>query len=589
MAGILILTMALSISFQLYQIRATSGQNFLQARQALFEAQKNNMKNITLAAASLFEYYDAQAKAGKLTLKDAQTLAREQIRYIRYDTENKALDGGNYFWIDDWAGNNILHPITPQIEGKNRIGALDANGKEMIRAIIETGLGGGGFTEFFYPKPNEKDGKQKLGYSIEYKPWRWVIGTGFWSEDWDAEIDANMAKWTKSQEAFIGRSIFETVALFLILLLALLLPIFIYTKRFVAPIVELSRISEEISKGNLKVDIAGDVKSRDEISSLRKSIKNMAENLSSLLSQINDSSGKLLDASNALSDTADQSAKAADEVSKAITEIADDTQKQLDAAKNMAGAVANINGGIGNVSKSSAAISAKSAQTFDAAAAGSHSLSDAIEQMNNISGTTKQIAGAIKRLGEKSNKINEIVELISAVADQTNLLALNAAIEAARAGEQGRGFAVVAEEVRKLAEQSRQSTDKITVEIAEIKKEMDNAADLMDTGLEEAKKGVDAVTKNGEVFTEIIGNINALNTEIKLISAVAGSLSEASGLADKSVRELDEIILKTTGATENISAAVEQQSAGIAEVANSSRNLADIAGNMEKQVARFRL
>ncbi|MDR3321168.1 MAG: cache domain-containing protein, partial [Synergistaceae bacterium] len=194
-AGILIAVMAVSVIFQVYEIKASYNQNLRYAREALFEAQKGNMKNITVAIASLFGYFDQQVAEGKISLTEAKTLAREQIRHIRYDTDNKALSGGNYFWIDETSGDNVLHPITPQIEGKNRIKALDANNMEMIRAIIESGMKGGDFTEFFYEKPGENVGKQKVGYSVEYKPWKWVIGTGFWSEDWNAAIDASVAQW----------------------------------------------------------------------------------------------------------------------------------------------------------------------------------------------------------------------------------------------------------------------------------------------------------------------------------------------------------------------------------------------------------
>jgi signal transduction histidine kinase len=148
-AAVLIAVMIFAVAFQIYEMRANYEQNLSYTRQSLFEVQKESMKNITIAFSSLFEYFDKQVRDGNLSLEEAQRQAKEQIRVIRYDTGNKALQGGNYFWIDETNGNNILHPITPQIEGKNRIKALDANNMEMIRAIIESGMRGGDFTEFF--------------------------------------------------------------------------------------------------------------------------------------------------------------------------------------------------------------------------------------------------------------------------------------------------------------------------------------------------------------------------------------------------------------------------------------------------------
>ncbi|GHV29654.1 chemotaxis protein [Synergistales bacterium] len=586
-AGILIAVMIFAVSFQIYEIKVTYKQDLRYARQSLFEAQKANMKNITVAIASIFNYFDGQAAEGKLTLEEAQALAREQIRVIRYDTGNKALKGGNYFWIDDTEGNNILHPITPQIEGKNRIKAIDANKMEMIRAIIESGMRGGDFTEFFYEKPNETEGKQKIGYSVEYKPWKWVVGTGFWSEDWDAAIDANIKIWQAESEEFIDRLISLTIAGFSALFIVVLILTFIYTKRFVKPIVELSRASAEMADGNFSVEIEDDGGRRDEIGALRGAIKNMASNLSILLKQINRSSEELSDASEHLSITLGQSAKATEDVVSTVGEIARDTRTQMNAVSNMTAAISEITGGIDNVASISASVSAKSIQTSVVAEKGSLSLKKAITQMNNISDTTKQTGEAIRELGEKSKKINEIVELISAISDQTNLLALNAAIEAARAGESGRGFAVVAEEVRHLAEQSRQATEKIIVEINEIQNDTENAVSLMNVGVDESGKGVEAITRNGEMFEEIITNINELNQEILQITTVTRELSDASRVVNGSASELGDICSKTSDAAKNIAAAAQEQSADINEIAGFGKNLYNIAGSLQEQVSKF--
>ncbi|MDR3255956.1 MAG: methyl-accepting chemotaxis protein [Synergistaceae bacterium] len=586
-AGILAAVMIVAVLFQIYEIRASYRQNLEYARHSLFNAQKENMKNITVAVASIFEYFDKRVKDGELTLEEAKTQAKEQIRVIRYDMENKALKGGNYFWIDETSGDNILHPITPQIEGKNRIKALDANNMEMIRAIIESGMRGGDFTEFYYEKPGESAGKQKVGYSIEFNPWKWVIGTGFWSEDWNAAINANVTEWQTQAESYLNTLIFYTIAGFAALLVLVLAITFVYTKKFVKPIVELSRISEEMANGNLRVEISEKGESHDEIGALRKSMRHMAGSLSSLLRQINESSVKLFDASEVLSASSGQTVRSTEEVVSTVGGITMDTRTQLDAVRNITAAIERITSGIDNVASISAMVSEKSTQASEVAEDGSKSLVEAVRQMDNISNTTKQTAGAIKRLGEKSRKINDIVSLISAISDQTNLLALNAAIEAARAGESGRGFAVVAEEVRKLAEQSRQASDKITEEIIEIQKDTENAVDLMNAGVTESEKGVDVVTKNGEMFKKIIVNITELNDEILSITSLTKDLSDSSKLVHNSAEDLGKVCTKTSDAAKNIAEASQEQSADITEIANSSQKLYNIAGDMQEQVARF--
>ncbi|MDR3354743.1 MAG: methyl-accepting chemotaxis protein [Synergistaceae bacterium] len=587
--GIIIMLTLVSVIFQIYEMRASYEENMLFARESLFDSQKNNMKNITVAVSSIFEYFDAQVRDGRMTLEEAQVMAREQIRFIRYDTDNEALSGGNYFWIDDTEGNNILHPITPQIEGKNRIGARDAMNMEHIRAIIEAGMRGGDFTEFHYEKPGEKEGKPKVGYSVEYKPWKWVIGTGFWSEDWNAGIESSMDVVRSRSQAFLERLIFQTIAGFSGIILIVLVLTFLYTKRFVRPIVNLCHASEEIARGNFDLAIGGSENGGDEIGVLSNSMRNMITNLSSLLRQMNISAEELLKSSEQLSANAGQSARVTEEVSASVDGITKDTKAQTRAVSDMTNAIRDMTAGLDNVASISSAISEKSLRTSELAENGSKSLGETIRQIDDISKTTRQTAEAIRSLGEKSKKINEIVTLINAISNQTNLLALNAAIEAARAGDAGRGFAVVAEEVRKLAEQSRQATEKISAEIKEIQNDTENTVKLMNAGVTESERGVKAVTSNGEMFEKIIADITILNGEIQQISSVTNQLSASSKSIQSSVDELGDISVKTSRAAMYIAAAAKEQSTDMNKIAVSSVNLLNIAETMQDQVKHFNI
>src|SRR5690606_32977861 len=114
----------------------------------------------------------------------------------------------------------------------------------------------------------------------------------------------------------------------------------------------------------------------------------------------------------------------------------------------------------------------------------------------------------IKKLGESSNAISEIVELIQDVADQTNLLALNAAIEAARAGEHGRGFAVVADEVKKLSERTTTATKNIAGMIKRIQVESKGAISSINSGLEKVKSGQQYAEQAGSSLDKIIGSVS---------------------------------------------------------------------------------
>jgi methyl-accepting chemotaxis protein len=588
-AGIITAVTLISVIFQIYEMRASYEESMLFTRESLFGSRKSGMKNITAAVVSIFEYFDAQAREGRMTLEEAQTAAREQIRFIRYDKENEALSGGNYFWIDDTEGNNILHPITPRIEGKNRIGARDAANAEHIRAIIESGMRGGDFTEFHCEKPGEKESKLKVAYSVEYKPWKWVIGTGFWSEDWNAEIDAGMNVMKSRSQAFLKRFVFWAAAGFSGIIVIVLVLTSLCAKKFVRPIVNLSRASEEMANGNFSLTMAGDVNGGDEIGVLSGSMKNMIANMSSLLRQMSASAGELLGASEQLSANAGQSARVTEEVSSSVNGITKDAKAQARAVSDMTNAIKSMAEGLENVASISLAISEKSARTSKLAESGGKSLGETIRQIDDVSKTTKQTAEAIRSLGEKSKKINEIMTLINAISDQTNLLALNAAIEAARAGDAGRGFAVVAKEVKKLAEQSRGATERISAEIKEIQNDTENTVRMMNAGVAESEMGVRAVTSNGEMFEKIIADITNLNGEILRISTVAGELSASSRSIQNSADELGDISTKTSRAAMYIAAAAREQSSDMNKIALSGVNLSNIAETMQEQVKHFNI
>ncbi|MCL1875232.1 MAG: bacteriohemerythrin [Synergistaceae bacterium] len=586
-AGMLFAVLVVVVLFQVYELEASYKQNLLYAHEALFEAQKINMKEITMAMVSLIGHFDEEVKDGRLTLDEAQIRARELIRTIRYDTGNKALKGGNYFWIDDVDGNSILHPVTPQIEGTNRAKAIDANKFDYMRVILEAGKHGGDFTEYYYAKPGETEEKLKLCYSIEFKPWKWVIGTGFWTEDWDAAIAVYMQVWQAETESYINKLILQAIAASAVFLFVVLSLTFVYTKRFVGPIVYLSRLLGEMANGDLSVRI-DEIKSKDEIGFLCTSMKDMVLNITSLLKQINNSSGKLFDAGGILLSTSEQSAKSAEDVAAFVGNIAQDTQMQMQAVDSMTRNIEGITNGIDNVASITQNVSDKSAQAFETAKEGNASLSAVIKQMNDIAETTKKSFGAIKILGEKSEEINEIVKLISDISGQTNLLALNAAIEAARAGEQGRGFAVVAEEVRNLAEQSQQATEKITAEILDIQKNTEGAVALMNAGMAESNKGMRVITQNDAMFKKIITNITELNQEMQSITEVTKELSNSSKAVRTSAEELGAICAKTSSFTSEIAAATRTQSENVVNIADESKKLSVIAESMQQQIAKFR-
>lgn len=209
--------------------------------------------------------------------------------------------------------------------------------------------------------------------------------------------------------------------------------------------------------------------------------------------------------------------------------------------------------------------------------------------MDTINSSVNQSATVVQELRVSSNQIGKIIEVITTIADQTNLLALNAAIEAARAGEHGQGFSVVAEEVRTLAEQSKQSADQITVLIHKIQEDTSQAVDVMHQGTEEVKTGVIVVNEAEESFKTILHNIDLVSARIQETSAVSEEMSASVEQVNASIEEIAQVSQVSAGNTLTVASASEEQLASMEEITSASVSLSKIAEELQSNVSQFRV
>ncbi|MDF2929690.1 MAG: methyl-accepting chemotaxis sensory transducer with Cache sensor [Anaerospora sp.] len=322
---------------------------------------------------------------------------------------------------------------------------------------------------------------------------------------------------------------------------------------------------------------------------MAKGFRDMRANLHSLVTTVHSQAEQLAASSQQLTAGADQSAQAANQVASSITDVATSAQEQLIVAGESAAVVQQMSASIQQVAANANEVAYQSSQAAMKAAEGNKSVGQAVTQMANIEQTVTASAQVVAKLGERSKEIGQIVDAISGIAGQTNLLALNAAIEAARAGEQGRGFAVVAEEVRKLAEQSQDAAKKIATLIGEIQGDTDKAVVAMNEGTHEVKRGAEVVNASGQAFQEIVELVTQVSDQVKEISAAIEQMATGSQQIVGSVNRIDTLSKQTAEESEVVSAATEEQSATMEEIASSSRSLAHLATDLREAVGKFRV
>ncbi len=230
---------------------------------------------------------------------------------------------------------------------------------------------------------------------------------------------------------------------------------------------------------------------------------------------------------------------------------------------------------IQNVARN-AQLSAEMAQeALRNAANGQQSVRQTIEGMMLIRENVQETSKKIKRLGERSNEIGEIVRIIEDIADQTNLLALNAAIQSAMAGEHGRGFAVVADEIRLLAERSTESTKRIATLVKSIQGDTYEAVVAMEDSTQEVVKGSQLADEAGRALNSIYG---AVERQAQMIESIARAANEQTTVS--------EAVAVTMG---RISEITRQTDAGTQEAAVSVSYLAELSEQLRASVSTFRL
>ncbi|GGN91809.1 methyl-accepting chemotaxis protein [Saccharibacillus kuerlensis] len=397
----------------------------------------------------------------------------------------------------------------------------------------------------------------------------------------DAKVShhENMAAGAASKTASI-------VCVIVAALLLGLLSIFI-TRSITRPIGKLQTLMQQAAEGDFTGQ--GTYLYKDETGALTNSYNKMVESLGSLVKQISENAATLAASSEQLLASSEQSAQATEHISTQIQEISEGTDSQARGAVEMSRTIEEMNVGIQRIAESATELASDSQDSESNVIKGHGKLDEAIREMEQIHLSISNLADVVTSLNAKSASIGDITDTIKAIADQTSLLSLNAAIEAARAGEEGRGFAVVAAEVKKLAEQTQESSANVSGLIHQIQTETQIAFQSMEISRSQAENGKVVMGDVSRVFDGIMSSTRNLSVQLHEVSAVTEQMSASSEQVLATVESSASIAGGTKEMTQSVAAAAEEQLASVQEVTGSSAYLSKLAQDLQTSIERFKV
>ncbi len=354
------------------------------------------------------------------------------------------------------------------------------------------------------------------------------------------------------------------------------------------PVVKMADMLNDIADGDLTMDPIS-VKNKDEIGMLADGINHMGTNLATLIRQVRATSEQVAAASEELTASAEQTSIATEQIATTIGEVAGGSQEQVSTVENIVEAMNQLSAGIQQIAVSMQNMSEASSRSLQVAEGGNETIQQTIGQMDAIHTSMNSTSQVVRELGNQSQEITKIVDVISDIAGQTNLLALNAAIEAARAGEQGRGFAVVADEVRKLAEQSSVSAQQIGQLINTIQELTDKAVEAMKSGTDEVTGGRELVYQSGEAFRSLYETVAEVSNQVGDVSAATQQMTASTEHVVGSIDVISSMAETAASSTQEVSASAEEQLASMEEISSSSNALSQLAEEMNEAINKFKV
>ena len=588
----------------------------------IVEEKKMATRHVVEVAYRAVEYFGDRARSGAMSLEEAQSQAKQQVKGMRYK-------GQEYFWINDLRPHMVMHSTRPELDGKDLSNNQDPQGKLLFVEFVKTAKdSGAGFVDYLWPKPGSSDPVAKISYVKLYKPWGWVIGSGIYLDDVQEEMA--LLRWTVVGITF-SLSIFMLILAFSVGL------------GITRPLNKVVASLDGISCGEGDLTQYLEVRQTDESGALARSFNQMNEKLVDIVRQIHVSSGELarinsdilcvskqgvhtamLQSENVMTTVSavteiDVSLKEisrnvnglsvfSGETAESIQAIVVSTDSSAERVEQLKHLVDKVTASLGQIAVSMRTVSSNVASLYETSVAtatsvaqmdstsslvqanagrsaevASQVLIDAQRGKESVDATIygiKQILDAarvtsdvIGSLTHRIDNIGSILTVISDVASQTHLLSLNASIIAAQAGVHGKGFAVVASEVKELAEKTRTSTEKIDAVIQSVQSEARQALNAMTNAEKRILEGTSLSRQSGEALAKIVAGVEAVRQQTDEIALAMDEQAAGSRVIHRAMEQFSFMASQSAGA-------ISEQEQAVENITGAADSMLELAGEV---------
>ena len=487
----------------------------------------------------------------------------------------KASSADNTYLLIDNEGDLVAHGTSPESIMKNAFTIMQSTEDEKKEVYSDTP-----FSKAQYSTTTGKDSVYVF-HSIHLRgvntPWAIFSIT--------------------DQDKFTGVArdmVIFSVVLAVICTVALVIALAVFIqRRLLVPIGDVTEILTRFA--DLDLDREKGMKARvhmartDEIGVMVSSLARMADSLRGIIGKINGASQSVAATSEELTATAQNTAHSAETVRNGIHDIAESARVQVKDTQDAVNHTDEILQLLDDNRKVMTEMNEATENIHKRQTEGAEILSDLMKKSAETADATQEVSRVVEETNQRAERIEEASAMIQSISEQTNLLALNAAIEAARAGEAGRGFAVVAEEIRKLAEQSRGFTDEINGIIGELKMKSQQAVDTMEVSkklVEESNVNLERTQRRFDMIAEAVDGANSVVTKL---NESAKKLTEKNKAITAVSNKLMDMAKENDATTDEAEAAVDTQTQALADIAEASESLAQIATDLQNEISRFRV